>query len=210
MILSFKRILFILIFCFAPFCFAEQNVKESGPESLQFQSPAYNAAFSHVYVSIEGGEIYPMGDLMDAVENAFYGGVGLRYTYWDDFDGFVHFNYTYFKVRADGIPFPGVNQFIGRLGLDWSSKMISPLALGVGFTCNWTRADAEDDTHFNGRGGMLTDNETEFGYFVRGNFAIIQTDNYKVGLNILWENLWTLPQRSNMLSAGLYVERRLW
>lgn len=57
---------------------------------------------------------------------------------------------------------------------------------------------------------MLTDNETEFGYFFRGNLPFIRTENYQAGLNILWENLWTLPERSNMLSVGVYVERRLW
>jgi hypothetical protein len=29
-------------------------------------------------------------------------------------------------------------------------------------------------------------------------------------LNVLWEQLWTLPERSNMLTIGFYVERRIW
>ena len=34
--------------------------------------------------------------------------------------------------------------------------------------------------------------------------------DYRVGFNLMWEEIWTLPKRSNMLYAGLYVERKLW
>lgn len=197
---SLKKILVLCGMVFATSAMAAEPLTEPNPTDV---------AFSHAFIGIEGGEIYPFGDLVDAVHSSKYGGIGFRYTYWEDFDGFIHFNYTYFDVRANGIPFPGVHQFIGRLGLDWKWKSISPLALGAGFTCNWTRADTDDES-ISGRGGMLTDNETEFGYFFRGNLPFIRTENYQAGLNILWENLWTLPKRSNMLSIGIYVERRLW
>lgn len=169
-----------------------------------------DAAFSHFYVSIEGGEINPFGEVETAVYPAYFGGVGIRYTYWDDVDGFVHFNYSYFLVRNREIPFPGVHQFVGRLGLDWHIRQIRPLVLGAGFTCNWTRADSESSEHFDGPGGMLVDNETEFGYFVRANLPVWSKYNFNIGLNVLWEGLWTLPNRSNMLTVGLYLERRIW
>ena len=41
------------------------------------QSPT-DSSFSHIYVSVEGGEQYPFGDLVDAVENSFYGGLPIR------------------------------------------------------------------------------------------------------------------------------------
>ena len=170
-----------------------------------------DVAFSHGYFSIEGGEMYPFGDLVEAIENSFYGGIGFRYSYWSDFDGFVHFNYSYVKIFADGIQFPGVHQFTGRLGLDWKWSLFRPLALGAGFTCNWTRADTEDGTKFySGRGGMLLDNETEFGWFVRVNMPFLYFREYTAGLNVLWEELWTLPKRSDMLTIGFYIERRVW
>jgi len=167
--------------------------------------------FSRIYVSIEGGEMYPFGDLVDAVENSFYGGFGFRYSYWPDFDGFVHFNYTYVKVRDKDIPFPGVHEFVGRLGLDWRWKYIRPLAVGAGFTCNWTRADSDDGKdYYSGRGGMLLDNETEFGWFARINMPFMYFREYTAGLNVLWEQIWTLPERSNTLTVGFYIERRIW
>ena len=128
-----KKLLLALALCLCPFAFA--------------QNPA-DSAFSKVYVSIEGGEMYPFGDLIDAVYNSFYGGVGLRYNYWSDVDGFVQFNYTYVKVRPEDIPYPGVHQFMGRLGLDWHWNYIRPLAIGGGFTCNWTRADRDGGVDF--------------------------------------------------------------
>ena len=191
-----KKLLLALALCLCPFAFA--------------QNPA-DSAFSKVYVSIEGGEIYPFGDLIDAVYNSFYGGVGLRYNYWSDVDGFVQFNYTYVKVRPEDIPYPGVHQFMGRLGLDWHWNYIRPLAIGGGFTCNWTRADRDGGVdYYSGRGGMLLDNETEFGWFARLNMPFFYYKDFTAGLDVLWEQLWTLPERSNTLTVGVYIERRVW
>ena len=183
----------------------------SQSESSEFTS-ADSVAFSKFYVSIEGGEKYPFGDLVDAVDNAFYVGVGVRYAYWEDFDGIILFQYSYFEPH-DKIPhIYGVHEVSGKLGLDYRWRRISPIALGAGFLCNWTRADFDEDNRpgFDKQGGTLTDNETEFGWFARLNLPFFTTGEYRAGLNVLWEQVWTLPERSNMLSVGLYVERRLW
>ena len=90
---------------------------------------ANDISFSHLSVFLEGGEIYPMGDLMDAVENTLYGGVGVRYTYWEDVDGVVMFQYAYFKPMTD-IYYDGVHQFMGRVGADWKwQSLITKLNL---------------------------------------------------------------------------------
>ncbi len=168
--------------------------------------------FSHGYVSIEGGEVYPWGDLIDAVENSYYGGFGFRYTYWENVDGIVLFDYSYFtpvqKTKIDG-----VHQFTGKVGLDWKLKYIRPIIIGGGFTCNWTRADKDDDVKLNFNsdlGGTLADNETEFGWYARINVPLWSFEKMRIGFNVLWEELWTLPKRSDMMTAGIYVERRLW
>lgn len=171
-------------------------------------------AFSKAYISIEAGEIYPWGDLLDAVDETFYAGLGFRYSYWDDVDGFVTFNYSYFKPIPDNVPIDGAHQFSGKLGADWHWSLIRPFVLGIGFTCNWTRADLDDDDNkgkiYHQPGGTLTDNETEFGWFARINVPLWNFEKMRVGLNFLWEELWTLPKRSDMLTVGLYVERRIW
>lgn len=190
---------------------APATAKKQAVDSVKAPVDTLAYAFNKGYISIEGGEMYPFGDLVGAVENSFYGGVGFRYSYWPDFDGFVHFNYAYVKVRAEGIPFPGVHQFVGRIGLDWHWRLLRPLAIGAGFTCNWTRADSDDeDKFYEGRGGMLLDNETEFGWFARVNMPFMNFKGYVAGLNVLWEQLWTLPERSNTLTVGFYIERRIW
>ena len=171
-------------------------------------------AFSKFYVSIEGGEKYPFGNLVDAVDNAYYVGLGARYAYWEDFDGIILFQYSYFEPHGKVPHIYGVHEVSGKLGLDYRWKLISPLVVGAGFLCNWTRADYEGDKKkldFNkDPGATLTDNETEFGWFARLNLPVFTLENYRAGLNVLWEQVWTLPERSNMLSVGLYVERRLW
>ena len=178
------------------------------------QSPT-DSSFSHIYVSVEGGEQYPFGDLVDAVENSFYGGFGFRYTYTENIDGFVLMDYSYIKPIPRGLKIYGAHQVSGKLGLDFKWKAIAPLAIGAGFVCDWVRGDYDDDeideTSFNkDLGGTLTDNETEFGWFARVNLPLIRRETYRVGFNALWKELWTLPKRSEMLSMGVYFERRIW
>ena len=180
-----------------PFAFAKDSVAVEN-----------DITFSHFAVFLEGGEIYPMGDLMDAVENALYGGVGVRYTYWENVDGIVMFQYTYFKPRAD-IKYDGVHQFMGRVGVEWKWPTIRPVALGGGFTCSWARADAENFDWMQ-QGGSLADNETEFGWYARISLPVFKFKEYSAGFHLMWERLWTLPKRSDMLSAGITFERSLW
>lgn len=199
----------VFITLMASFCFAQTAAAPVDSAT----NPA-DGAFSKVAISIEGGEVYPWGDLIDAVENAYYVGLGVRYSYWDNVDGIVMFNYSYFKPVPDNVSFDGTHQFSGKLGLDWKLSLISPVILGGGFTCNWVRADLDDDVDkdetYKLPGGTLNDNETEFGWFARVNVPIFNFEKTKVGLNVLWEEVWTLPRRSDMLTAGLYVERSLW
>ena len=178
------------------------------------QSPT-DSSFSHIYVSVEGGEQYPFGDLVDAVENSFYGGFGFRYTYTENIDGFVLMDYSYIKPIPRGLKIYGAHQVSGKLGLDFKWKAIAPLAIGAGFVCDWVRGDYDDDkideTSFNkDLGGTLTDNETECGWFARVNLPLSRRETYRVGFNALWKELWTLPKRSEMLSMGVYFERRIW
>lgn len=197
----------IAILCFASLIFAQDS------SATVAKRPA-DLAFSNAFVSIEAGEIYPFGDLIDAVENTAYVGLGFRYTYWENVDGFVKFDYSYFEPIPKEVTYDGVHQFSGKLGLDFKWPYLKPIIFGAGFTCNWTRADLDDAADKNALysepGGTLTDNETEFGWFARLNLPVLSTDNYRIGLNVLWEELWTLPERSDMLNVGVYVERRVW
>ena len=173
-----------------------------------------DVAFSHAYLGLEGGEVYPFGDLIDATDNTLYGGFNFRYSYWENVDGVVMFHYAYFKLRPDVVPYDGVHQASGKLGLDWKWPLIRPIVVGGGFSCNWTRADLDDDVVkddiYKLPGGTLGDNETEFGWFARVNLVLWNFEKYRVGFNFMWEEIWTLPKRSDMLYAGLYVERKLW
>jgi hypothetical protein len=87
--------------------------------------------------------------------------------------------------------------------------VLHPVVLGAGFTCSWTRADAEK-IYYDKRGGTLTDNETEFGWYARISLPVFKYKEYSLGFNVMWEHLWTLPESSNMLSAGITLERSIW
>ena len=199
----FDKVKVAVLFCVSMAC--AQTAENRSVEDV---------AFSRAFVSIEGGEVYPFGDLVDAVENTFYGGFGFRYAYWENVDGVVMFHYSYFKPVPEAVPYDGVHQFTGKVGLDYRWPLIRPVVLGGGFTCNWTRADLENGVDKAGiyymPGGTLGDNETEFGWYARLNLVAWNFKEYRVGFNVMWEELWTLPKRSEMLYVGLYVERRLW
>lgn len=184
-----KKILIILCTLFA-FSFAE----ESKP-------------FDDVYVGLEGGNIYPWGDLEDALYNSWYGQLNFRYNYYKSLDGYVNFGYTYFETRDAAVDFPGVHQFNGRVGLLWSIPKTPGFRLGGGFSCIWTRSDGGDP---NAKlGGMLSDNESEFGWNAMLSLPVIRSENWNVGLNTYWEQIWTTPERSNMLWVGMFIERKV-
>lgn len=186
---------------------------DSQASSLEPRTSSVSASsdimFSKVYLSIEGGRIYPLGDMLDAVEDTWFAGLGIRYAYWENVEGLLDFDFTYFKMKPDSIYFPGVFQFMGRLGLDWHSRVIKPVVVGAGFTCNWTRADGGKEELYNERGGTLNDNETEFGIFAHINVPLLVYDRIRTYLNVQWEELWTLPKRSDMLYAGVIFEWRV-
>lgn len=212
--MNLLKILAAGILTFACFTFAHPEPQalslESQTSSHEPESNPADVAFSHLFVGIEGGEIYPFFSLIDAVDKTLYGGFNARYTYWDDVDGIIMFHYSYFEPVSSKVRMSGVHQFSGKVGVDWRWNAISPIIVGAGFTCDWTRADSDKKIGYDELGGTLTDNETEFGWFARINVPVIKLENYRVGLNVMWEQLWTLPKRSNMLSAGAYIERRIW
>jgi len=200
-----KIMLFLSLVAAAALAQTAADIKDANPADV---------AFSKAFISVEAGEVYPWGDLQDAVENTYYAGVGFRYTYWENVDGVVMLNYSYFKPVPDDVVYDGVHQISGKLGFDWSWSLIRPIVLGAGFTCNWTRADLDDGVDkkeiYDFPGGSLGDNETEFGWYARINVPLWKFEKMRIGLNVLWEELWTLPERSDMLTAGIYVERSLW
>jgi len=200
-----RIILFFSLVAAVAFAQTATDANETNPADV---------AFTRAFISVEAGEVYPWGDLQDAVENSYYAGFGFRYTYWNDVDGVVMFNYSYFKpVPDDAVPY-GVHQFSGKLGFDWNWNLIRPVIIGGGFVCNLTRSDLPDGVEpkeaYDYPGGTLGDNETEFGWYARINVPLWKFEKFRVGFVTQWEELWTLPKRSDMLTAGVYVERSLW
>jgi len=166
--------------------------------------------FSEAFVGLEGGNVYPVGSVQEAVEQSFYGQAEFRYRYFDATYGLVQFGYAYFKTHSDFKLYPGVHQFHGRMGLDHSFPVIHPILLGFGFSCVWTRADTKVDKLDNSPGSSLEDNESEFGVFLNLNLPVFKNESYVVGVNAYMEQIWTLPARSHMFWMGVYLQRRLW
>lgn len=168
-----------------------------------------NYMFSEGYLGLEGGDAYPWGTTEDAIQPALFGQGNFTYRYWKNTYGIVQFGYAYFKTYTEFKRFPGVHQFHGRVGLEHQFSWLRPLFLGAGFSCIWARSDGGDQED-KGPGVMLTDNESEFGTFLKVRLPIWKNEKYAIGANIYWEQLWTLPEKSNMLWIGVFVQRRMW
>lgn len=167
----------------------------------------FQKEFSTMKVALEVGEIYPFFDLSDAIDNSVYVQGEFQYHYFKYFDGYLQFGYSYMNVIEKLADFPGVHQFNGRVGLLWNMPWVSVLRLGGGFSCIWARSDGGDPTA--ARGGMLSDNESEFGLHARLNLPVFRFSKWNLGFNAYWEQIWTKPDRSNMLWFGIYLERRI-
>lgn len=195
---NYLRALFLgLIFFCGSFVWAEEN----DLENIRRESP-----FSKMYLGLEAGEIYPFGNVEDAVDVSPYGQIEFRYFYFGRFDGFVQFGYSYLETISSQVTFPGVHQFHGRVGLLWLIPQTS-IHLGGGFSCIWARSDGGDEkTPY---GGTLNDNESEFGWNARLRLPIFRFESWNIGLNAYWEQIWTKPERTNMLWFGVFFERRI-
>lgn len=163
-------------------------------------------AFTFAWVSLEGGYTYPLGSLRDGIEDSYYGLAEFRYNYRGPFLGFIQFGYSYVRT-LDLVDFPGVHQFNGRFGLDYSFDLIKPLRIGGGFSCIWLRADGKEEEINN---NILGDNESEFGWFVRVDLPVLILKNYRIGARLYGEQIWSQPERSSMIWFGFYFERRMW
>lgn len=173
--------------------------------------PNKDYIFSEGYVSLEGGDVYPWGTIEDAIQSSLYGQGEFSYRYWENTYGIVQFGYTYFKTQDFFKRYPGLHQFHGRIGLEHQFSWMKPFFIGFGFTSVWVRADSEDDDEDDKSAGVtLIDNESEFGAFLKAKFPIWKNKNYAIGLNIYWDYIWTLPEETNILWIGLFIQRRLW
>lgn len=165
--------------------------------------------FYDAFLGLEGGDAYPWGDLEDVIKPALYGQGEFSYHYWENTFGLVQFGYAYFRTHDDFKRFPGVHQFNGRVGLEHQSSWMKPFFVGAGFSCIWTRSDGGDPND-KSPGVLLITNETEFGAFIKLKLPIWKNKTYAMGVNLYWEEIWTLPKASNTLWIGFFVQRRLW
>ena len=163
--------------------------------------------FSEISIGLEGGEIIPLDILEDAIDNSLYGGLTLQYNYFKSLDGTLDFGYSYMNVITDKAKADGVHQFHGRLGLLWHIPYVPSVLLGGGFSCIWARLDGGNQN--DKFGGTLYDNESEFGINARLKLPVFRFEKYNMGLNFLWEQIWTTPERSNMIWVSVYFERRI-
>lgn len=185
-----KKWLFLFGFCFSTL-FAEDDA---------------DVEFSHAALGIEGGALYFLDDVQDALDNTYYVLAEFNYRYFEKFVGVVQFGYSYLPTKAR-VEYPGIHQANGRVGLDYPLPFVEPVAVGAGFSCIWMRTDDEggDVSH-----STLADNETEFGFYARLDLPILTFEKWRLGAKLYYETLWTEPETSQTAWFGFYLQRKLW
>lgn len=161
--------------------------------------------FSHAAVGIEGGVLYFLDDVQDALDNPFYGLLEFEYRYYGNFTGVVQFGYSYLTTK-ENVEYPGIHQANGRIGVDYALSFAKPIAVGAGFSCIWQRADDDGDISHS----TLADNESEFGFYVRLNLPIMTLEGWRLGAKFYHETLWTEPETTQTAWFGFYLQRKLW
>ncbi len=173
--------------------------------SLFAKMDSSKTEFSHAGIGIEGGALYFLDDVQDALDNTYYGLLEFEYLYFEKFLGVVQFGYSYLPTKGN-VEYPGIHQVNGRVGLDYPLPIAKPIAVGAGFSCIWMRADADGDVSHS----TLADNETEFGFYARLDLPILMLENWRMGARFYFETLWTEPETSQTAWFGFYLQRKLW
>ncbi len=173
--------------------------------SLFAETDSLKTEFSHASAGIEGGALYFLDDVQDALDNTYYGLLEFNYRYFEKFLGVLQFGYAYLPTKGN-VEYPGIHQVNGRVGLDYPLPIAKPIALGAGFSCIWMRADADGDVSRS----TLADNETEFGFYARLDLPILTLENWRMGAKFYYETLWTEPETSQTAWFGFYLQRKLW
>lgn len=168
--------------------------------------PRDTVEFSHAAIGIEMGALYLLDDSKHALDDTYYGLVEFEYAYYRRLTGIVQFGYAYLPTKGS-LDYPGIHQANGRVGIDYALPFVEPVALGMGFSCVWMRADGDGG---DASVSTLDDNETEFGAYVRLNLPIVTLENWRFGAKVYYENLWTEPETSQTAWFGLYLQRKLW
>jgi len=174
--------------------------------SLWAKKDSASVEFAHVSIAVEGGALYLLDDAGRNLDDSYYGLWELDYTFFRSWIGVVQMGYAYLPTTGD-VSFSGIHQVNGRIGLDYPLPFVKPIALGVGFSCIWMRAD---DDGGNASKSSLIDNESEFGFYARLNLPILNWDKWRVGARIYFERLWTAPETSETAWFGFYLQRNLW
>lgn len=173
--------------------------------SLFAKTDSSKTEFSHAGIGIEGGALYFLDDVQDALDNTYYGLLEFEYLYFEKFRGVVQFGYSYLPTKGD-VEYPGIHQVNGRVGVDYPLPIAKPIAIGAGFSCVWMRADDDGDVSRS----TLEDNETEFGFYARLDLPILKLENWRMGAKFYFETLWTEPETSQTAWFGFYLQRKLW
>lgn len=157
--------------------------------------------FSAMRATVEGGRVSPMGDLSLKAESAYYGNMGVAYPYAPHLEGYALGGYAYVPVSSPA--FAGLHQLSGRAGIELSPSWLAPLSVGGGISMIFVRGDSiapEAKEYF------LYDNESEFGWHARLTMPVIRQPSWRMGFRANWEEIWTLPAKSQFFWLGLYVE----
>jgi hypothetical protein len=154
-------------------------------------------------LSLEGGVSQFLGDLQDEIKTSPYGGAGLEYGLSYYTTGYLQGSYSYLKLKNNA-DFSGLHQFIGRAGLETSEHVFNFASVGLGISLAGVRGNAATSEAEN---YMLNSSESEFGWNALLKLKILKFEKFTLGARFYYDRIWTKPKNSNLLQAGIFIEK---
>ena len=151
-------------------------------------------------LSVDGGIVYFPGKLSEEIEVAPYGGFEVDFELTEYTEFYLHGALSYLKLKRNN-DFKGLFQFIGRAGLETPQSLFKYASAGVGISIAGVRgnSDGEDAEKY-----MLSSSESEFGWNARLKMNVLKMGNLKFGLLVNYDEIWTLPKNTSILSGGIF------
>jgi len=156
-------------------------------------------------VSIESGVNYFLGNLQKELEISPYGSVGFEIELSHYTNGYLQGSYSYLSLKRNS-DFYGLNQFIGRAGIETSERIFEFASVGVGISLAGIRGNnrtPQSEMY------MLSSSESEFGWNARLKLNILRFEKFIIGTRFYYDEIWTKPKSSSLLQGGIFVSYSL-
>lgn len=163
-------------------------------------------AFDHAQLQLEGGAVQPLFSLSRNFGPTPQVQGSIRFEYSEHISSRVALGYA----KLTGWDVSDLHFAHGDVGLDWALPVCREFDVGAGVSLFFVRADPTPSQEEAVQAYQLYDNESEFGWHIRLAYTVWKTERFSLHVGAMYHQIWTSPEQSHLLWAGLGGEFQLW